>query len=303
MSILGGLTIRKLLKDQILVIQSKDPRHPFDMSAQVTEDAIDLQISNQGKIIASKVQKIDTNKFDPEVSFEDVTIPESGFRLRPGQVLYTNTLEVVSLPDNLAGRVSSRSTFARMGLSVHFTHPKLAVGHRQAIPLQLVNHNSVDLIIHAYSPLVQLQLEEVTGPAEPYAGKYREEIDYAGPIITNRDQQVASVSDRTRKLIDREIEEFRREIVGRAEKEVKRKGADALIKESDIKMVIIPKKRVDLLQFFLIGLGGLLVAWGFSFLTDSGDLDRWKITALVTTVLSGIICWVVAGFLQYYEAS
>jgi hypothetical protein len=56
-----------------------------------------------------------------------------------------------------------------------------------------------------------------------------------------------------------------------------------------------------MLQAALYTLGGIALAWGLSIVVEGSALDRWKITALVVTVLSGLVLFVVALFLQYYE--
>jgi dCTP deaminase len=314
MAILSGLELRRLIEGGQIQLRSRDDRRPFDKDAQVTEDAIDLRLYDKGWVVRDNVDCIDPtpDKFDTEAVFEEVTIPSDGYVLEHGEVLYTNTLDVVSLPDNLAGRVSTRSTFARLGLSVHVTHPKLGVGHEQAIPLQLVNHNHADLVIYPFTPYAQLQIEQVTGPAVPYRGKYYQEEDYKGPLLVSRDQQIIR-DGRTMQLIQQEmihredlirlrLEEYRRDLETMADKAEKKRGEGELIRESDIEMVNIPKKRVDMLQAVLYTLGGIVLAWGLSIVVEGSTLDRWKVTALVATVFSGLVFFIVAFFLQYYES-
>ena len=313
MSILGGLEIRRLIENGEISIRSRDGRQPFDMDAQVTEDAIDLRLFNNGWIVQKDVERIDPvpESFDAKNVFEEVIISETGYVLQPGQVLYTNTLDVVSLPDNLAGQVSTRSTYARLGLSVHIAHPKFGVGHEQAIPLQLVNYNHADLIIYPFTPYAQLQIEDVKGPIVPYRGKYYKEEDYRGPILVFRDQQIKQ-NGRTREIIHREmlhkeelirrqVDEYRLELEVMANTAEKKRGTGKVIRESDIKMVNIPKKRVDLIQGILYTLGGISLAWGLSIIVEGSALDRWKITALISTVFAGFLFLIVAFFLQYYE--
>jgi deoxycytidine triphosphate deaminase len=142
-TILSGLELRRLIEEGQIDVRSRDERRPFDRDAQVVEDAIDLRLCDRGWVVRDSIERIDPDpeRFDVETVFEEVTIPPDGYALKQGEVLYTNTLDVVTLPDNLAGRVSTRSTFARLGLAVHTAHAKVGVGQEQAIPLQLVNNN------------------------------------------------------------------------------------------------------------------------------------------------------------------
>lgn len=314
MAILSGLELRHLIEEKEIRIRSRDDSQPFNVDAQVTEDAIDLRIYNKGWVVRDDVDCLDPlpERFDGKAVFEEVTIPPDGYNLKQGQVLYTNTLDVISLPNNLAGRVSTRSTFARLGLSVHTTHSKLGVGHEQAIPLQLINHNRADLIIYPFTPYVQLQIEDVSGPVVPYRGKYYQEEDYRGPILVSRDQRIIQ-NGRTGRLIRQEmihreelircqIEEYRLELESMARAAEKKRGEGQPIRESDIEMVNIPRKRVNMLQAALYTLGGIALAWGLSIVVEGGELDRWKVTALIATVSTGLVLFVAAFFLQYYES-
>jgi dCTP deaminase len=310
MSLISGVEIRRLCKERVIIIETKDPTRPFDLDAQVTEDAIDLRISNVGKVIRKGIENLDI--FHPnEGAFEEILIPESGYILKHGQVLYTNTLEAIKLPPNLAGRVSARSTFARMGLSVHCTHPKLAVGHDQSIPLQLINHNTIDLIIYPFSPIVQLQIEEVQGITVPYAGKYRGERELRGPIITSRDRDISTPTTRTSNLvrlgesaylvlIQREIEHYRHELISMIRRIREEKGDKAQITESDIKMVKIPKRRIDIMEWLLGGTGFLLLGWSISIIVE-GQLDYWRVVSLILSILFGLTLIGIALVLQYHE--
>jgi len=312
MALLSGLELRRLIEEGKIQIRSRDDRQLFDMDAQVTEDAIDLRLANKGWIVREEVDCIDPlpDKFDKEVVFQEVTIPATGYRLKQGQVLYTNTLDVVSLPENLAGRVSTRSTFARLGLTVHATHPKLAIGQEQAIPIQLMNHNHADLVIYPFTPYAQIQIEEVMGPAVPYRGKYYKEYEYRGPVLVSRDRQMAQ-NGRTRELIRREmiqrdelirrqLGEYRIELEAMAASAERKKGGES-IREADIRMVNIPKKRVDMVQGILYTLGGIALSWGLSFAVEGSELDRWKITALIATARDGLVFVAIAVFLHSYE--
>jgi dCTP deaminase len=59
--------------------------------------------------------------------------------LRPHRMVLAQTLEVVHLPDDLMGLVEGRSSWARFGVGVHITAPKIDPGYNQPITLELFN--------------------------------------------------------------------------------------------------------------------------------------------------------------------
>ena len=59
--------------------------------------------------------------------------------LRPHHMVLAQTLEVVHLPNDLMGLVEGRSSWARFGVGVHITAPKIDPGYNQPITLELFN--------------------------------------------------------------------------------------------------------------------------------------------------------------------
>lgn len=68
---------------------------------------------------------------------------EDVITLRPRQLVLAQTLEVVHLPNDLMGLVEGRSSWARFGVGVHVTAPKIDPGYRQPITLELFNLSEV----------------------------------------------------------------------------------------------------------------------------------------------------------------
>jgi deoxycytidine triphosphate deaminase len=59
--------------------------------------------------------------------------------LRAHQMILAQTLEVVHLPNDLMGLVEGRSSWARFGVGVHITAPKIDPGYNQPITLEMFN--------------------------------------------------------------------------------------------------------------------------------------------------------------------
>jgi len=63
------------------------------------------------------------------------------WELRPGEFVLTRTLELVHLPNDLMGLVEGRSSYARLGVGIHVTAPKIDPGYNNRITLELTNHS------------------------------------------------------------------------------------------------------------------------------------------------------------------
>ena len=70
--------------------------------------------------------------------------PES-FEIHPGQFVLAKTYESITVPRNMIARVEGRSTYARVGLSMHQTAPWIQPGWRGPIILELMNHGPITL--------------------------------------------------------------------------------------------------------------------------------------------------------------
>jgi len=92
-------------------------------------------------------------------------IQADSFVLLPGNFVLAQTLEKVTLPPDLAGLVEGRSSWGRMGVSVHITAPKIDPGFDGTITLEMANFGllPVTLIAKKHTP-AQLILLQVSTP-------------------------------------------------------------------------------------------------------------------------------------------
>lgn len=199
--VLGGEAIKKILytnwqdydervkkgEDAILIRTETEINH-FDPKTQIGTDSIDLSIGYYGYAIRptwsfiNTLQSEDLSKF-----YEPVELPENGYKLEPGALLFIPTYERIAISGKLIGRVTGRSVFARMGLSIHCTQDKFASGINSVIGLQLMNNSPVALMIFPRQKLAQLILED-TSEMRAYTGNYSEEETYLLPKVTDNDR-------------------------------------------------------------------------------------------------------------------
>lgn len=105
----------------------------------------------------------------------DVSRLEDGhdYRLEPGRLVIGRTLEYMTLPDHLAGRIEGRSTLARLGLAVHVTAPTVIAGFEGRLYLEIYNVGPFPIMLRSNMRIAQLVLEH-TGlpPTQKYGGQY-----------------------------------------------------------------------------------------------------------------------------------
>ncbi len=89
------------------------------------------------------------------------------FRLHPGKFVLAQTLERVTIPEDLVGLVEGRSSFARVGITIHVTAPKIDPGFDANITLEMANFGNVPVDLRAsVDKPAQLILLKLSSPLE-----------------------------------------------------------------------------------------------------------------------------------------
>ena len=114
---------------------------------------------------------------DPETQQDDLTKlveadPEGPFVLHPGEFVLGSTLEVVSLPDDLAGRLEGKSSLGRLGLLTHSTAGFIDPGFSGHVTLELANVANLPIKLWPGMKIGQLCIFRLSSPAEhPYGSE------------------------------------------------------------------------------------------------------------------------------------
>lgn len=90
------------------------------------------------------------------------------FVIEPGEFILALTYESIVVPDRLIALVEGRSTYARVGLSMHQTAPWIQPGWKGPIILEMMNNGplSIELTPRVDRPC-QLTFIELTAPVPP----------------------------------------------------------------------------------------------------------------------------------------
>jgi dCTP deaminase len=111
---------------------------------------------------------------DPAVQQDDLTAlvepkDDQPFVLHPGEFVLASTLEVVTLPDDLAGRLEGKSSLGRLGLLTHSTAGFIDPGFSGHITLELSNVANLPITLWPGMKIGQLCLLRLTSASEnPY---------------------------------------------------------------------------------------------------------------------------------------
>ncbi len=99
----------------------------------------------------------------------------NSFCLEPNEFVLAMTHERITIPRNLIGLVEGRSTYARLGLSMHQTAPWIQPGWSGPIVLEIKNHGPVKVeltpLLDRPCQLTFFQLTSALPPALAYGSK------------------------------------------------------------------------------------------------------------------------------------
>ncbi len=98
-----------------------------------------------------------SNQKDVTERFPDKAVnQEDGIVLKRGEFILGLTVEKITLPKNIVGLVSGRSSYARAGITIEFSQNVLQSGHSDCIPLQIKNNLPYPVRIYPGTGIAQV---------------------------------------------------------------------------------------------------------------------------------------------------
>jgi len=149
---------------------------PFNKD-QVGPGSIDLTLGNEFRVF-EKVSKIYHVK--DEVDYEKITkrvkVKDGDyFLLMPGELVHGITKERLKLPENLAGWIEGRTSYARIGLMIHVTAGLVQPGSDNKQVLEISNMSPMPIALYPGTRICQIVLETVEGKAK-YKGRFKDQF-------------------------------------------------------------------------------------------------------------------------------
>lgn len=142
---------------------------PFEPE-MVQPSSVDVRLDRRFRLF-------DNHKYaviDPALDQSDLTRlvevpPDEPFVLHPGEFVLGATLELVTLPDDVAARLEGKSSLGRLGLLTHSTAGFIDPGFTGHVTLELSNVATLPITLWPGMKIGQLCFFRLSSPAErPY---------------------------------------------------------------------------------------------------------------------------------------
>ena len=161
-----------LLSDRDIAAEIKAGRvqvEPFD-PAMIQPSSVDVRLDRFFRVFENhRYEVIDPSIEQPDLTREVAVAPEDFFILHPGEFVLASTYEVITLPDDIAGRLEGKSSLGRLGLLTHSTAGFIDPGFSGHITLELSNVANLPVKLYPGMKIEQLCLIKLSSTAEhPY---------------------------------------------------------------------------------------------------------------------------------------
>ncbi|CAB4693900.1 MAG: dCTP deaminase [Actinobacteria bacterium] len=142
---------------------------PFD-GAMIQPSSVDVRLDRFFRVFENhKYSVIDPSIEQADLTREVAVEGNEEFILHPGEFVLASTYEVITLPDDIAGRLEGKSSLGRLGLLTHSTAGFIDPGFSGHITLELSNVANLPVKLFPGMKIGQLCLIKLSSPAEnPY---------------------------------------------------------------------------------------------------------------------------------------
>ena len=142
---------------------------PFD-EAMIQPSSVDVRLDKFFRVFENhKYSVIDPSIEQAELTREVIADDDEAFILHPGEFVLASTYEIITLPDDIAGRLEGKSSLGRLGLLTHSTAGFIDPGFSGHITLELSNVANLPVKLYPGMKIGQLCLIKLSSPAEhPY---------------------------------------------------------------------------------------------------------------------------------------
>ena len=153
---------------------------PYD-AALVQPSSIDVRVDRRFRVFHNaRYPFIDVRQ--PMDGLTELVEVEGGepFILHPNEFVLGQTLERVSLPDDLVARLEGKSSLGRLGLLIHSTAGFVDAGFEGNLTLELSNVANLPITIYEGMPIGQISFMRMDGPVEHAYGSGETGSKYQG---------------------------------------------------------------------------------------------------------------------------
>jgi dCTP deaminase len=139
----------------------------------VQPSSIDVRLDRMFRVFNNvKYTHIDPSLQQDDLTTQVETAEGEPFVLHPGEFVLGSTLEVVTLPDDLAARLEGKSSLGRLGLVTHSTAGFIDPGFSGHVTLELSNLANLPITLWPGMKIGQICVFRLSSPAEhPYGSE------------------------------------------------------------------------------------------------------------------------------------
>ena len=145
---------------------------PFDPEL-VQPSSVDVRVDSRFRVFQnSRYPYIDVRQPMEDLTELVEVEGDEPFILHPGEFVLGQTLEKVTLPDDLVARLEGKSSLGRLGLLIHSTAGFVDSGFSGNLTLELSNVANLPITIYHGMPIGQISFMRMDGPVErPYGSE------------------------------------------------------------------------------------------------------------------------------------
>ena len=164
--VLSDNTIRSEIDGGRIVIDPYDP----DL---IQPSSVDVRVDNRFRVFQnSRYPYIDVRQPMEDLTELVEVEGDEPFILHPGEFVLGQTLERVTLPNDLVARLEGKSSLGRLGLLIHSTAGFVDSGFSGNLTLELSNVANLPITIYHGMPIGQLSFMRMDAPVDrPYGSE------------------------------------------------------------------------------------------------------------------------------------
>jgi dCTP deaminase len=154
-----------------------------DFESQLGACSLDLRLGNEFRVFErTRNAFIDPRgPIDWESFTRVINVPDDeAFVIHPQELVLAATVEEITLPANVLGRLEGRSSLGRIGIIVHGTAPLFYPGFTGHAVMELGNIGPMPVGLYPGMRICSFTFEKLSSPSSrPYKGKYSGQ---SGPV-------------------------------------------------------------------------------------------------------------------------
>ena len=188
--VLSDNTIRSEIEGGRIVIDPFDP-------GLVQPSSVDVRVDNRFRVFQnSRYPYIDVRQPMEDLTELVEVDGDEPFILHPGEFVLGQTLERVTLPNDLVARLEGKSSLGRLGLLIHSTAGFVDSGFSGNLTLELSNVANLPITIYHGMPIGQLSFMRMDAPVERPYGSSETGSKYQGQDEPTPSRFYLNFSDR-----------------------------------------------------------------------------------------------------------